>query len=76
MNEVGDKPWYVGQILCGPITLATSIISVQRAASDRGGIFNRRGEFARAGRALAAVAFAVVGDWALYTAVAGMLNFW
>src|SRR5208282_1968269 len=28
MSELGDKPWYVGQILCGPITLLTSVISV------------------------------------------------
>jgi hypothetical protein len=74
MNEVGDKPWYVGQILCGPITLATSIISVQAAHPTE-----------EASSTAAANSAAPVERWppshsrsweigALYTAVAGMLN--
>lgn len=31
MSEIGEKPWYVGQVLCGPITLAASALSVREA---------------------------------------------
>ncbi len=30
-GELTDKPWYVGQILCGPLTLAASVVSVNAA---------------------------------------------
>jgi hypothetical protein len=62
MGEIGEKPWYVGQILCGPITLAASAVSVReaRGTSDSPGL-----------------SVAHARSWelgALYTAVAGMLN--
>jgi hypothetical protein len=31
LSEIGEKPWYVGQILCGPITLAASALAVREA---------------------------------------------
>jgi len=31
LAEIGEKPWYVGQILCGPITLAASAVAVREA---------------------------------------------
>ena len=54
LNELGDKPWYVGQILCGPLTLAASAVSVNAATSTgpAGGGGGRR----------ASIAFAVVGN--------------
>jgi hypothetical protein len=63
--ELGDKPWYVGQILCGPITLAASAISVN-AARPTASAPMQEGWPSSHSR-----------SWeigALYTAVAGMLN--
>ena len=63
--ELGDKPWYVGQILCGPLTLAASAISVS-AAHPTANAPMQEGWPASHSR-----------SWeigALYTAVAGMLN--
>jgi hypothetical protein len=34
LSEIGEKPWYVGQILCGPITLAASALAVREARQD------------------------------------------
>jgi len=31
--QLSDKPWYVGQILCGPVTVATSAVSIHLAES-------------------------------------------
>jgi hypothetical protein len=65
ITELGDKPWYVGQILCGPITLAASAISVN-AAHPTVAAPSQEGWPSSHSR-----------SWeigALYTAVAGMLN--
>ena len=62
MSEIGEKPWYVGQILCGPITLAASVISVREA----------RGTSEAPGLSIAHARSWELGE--LYTAVAGMLN--
>jgi hypothetical protein len=65
ISELGDKPWYVGQILCGPLTLAASAVSVN-AAHPTANAPMQEGWPASHSR-----------SWeigALYTAVAGMLN--
>jgi hypothetical protein len=64
--ELSDKPWYVGQILCGPLTLATSALSVDLAKPTTNSPVPQEG-----------VAMSHSRSWeigALYTAVAGMLN--
>ena len=64
-SELGDKPWFVGQILCGPVTLATAALSVHEAR-PKDGLSGVEGVPASHSR-----------SWeigALYTAVAGMLN--
>jgi hypothetical protein len=58
-NEIGNKPWYVGQILMGPVNLMCSAWSI--AASDPQLDYPK--VKARLGE---------IGT--LYTAVAGMLN--
>jgi TM2 domain-containing membrane protein YozV len=74
MAEIADKPWYVLQILCGPITLMCSDISVSNAhpALDKDGNKIQTPEgFAET------VPMSHSRSWeigALYTAVAGMLN--
>jgi TM2 domain-containing membrane protein YozV len=74
MAEIADKPWYVLQILCGPITLMCSDISVSHAHpaldKDKNRIRTPEG-FAET------VPMSHSRSWeigALYTAVAGMLN--
>jgi hypothetical protein len=65
LSELGDKPWYVGQILCGPITLVASAVSVS-AAHPTANAPGEEGWPSSHSR-----------SWeigALYTAVAGMLN--
>jgi hypothetical protein len=65
ISELGDKPWYVGQILAGPMTLVASAISVS-AAHPTAAAPGQEGWPASHSR-----------SWeigALYTAVAGMLN--
>jgi hypothetical protein len=59
LAELGNKPWFVGQILCGPITLMASAVSVHEAKPPAliSGSHSRSWEIG-----------------ALYTAVAGMLN--
>ncbi len=84
LSELGSKPWFVGQILCGPITLAASVISVHEARpSDSPVDANSVGEGAAPlpaadnGSAREGVPSAHSRSWeigALYTAVAGMLN--
>ena len=70
MAELSDKPWFVGQVLCGPIALGAAWVSVQ-AARPRG---------TNAGNAdapMQAAAISHARSWeigTLYTAVAGMLN--
>ena len=66
LNELGDKPWYVGQILCGPLTLAASAVSVHVAHPPPG-----------SQAAVEGVPQSHSRSWeigTLYTAVAGMLN--
>lgn len=66
LNELGDKPWYVGQILCGPLTLAASAVSVHAAHPPAGST-----------AAVEGVPQSHSRSWeigTLYTAVAGMLN--
>jgi hypothetical protein len=65
MAELADKPWYVGQILCGPITLAASAVSISAAHPSAGspGVETWPSSHSRSWE---------IG--ALYTAVAGMLN--
>ncbi|MGA2442413.1 MAG: DUF6677 family protein [Tepidisphaeraceae bacterium] len=66
LNELGDKPWYVGQILCGPLTLAASAVSVHVAHPPPG-----------SKAAVEGVPQSHSRSWeigTLYTAVAGMLN--
>jgi hypothetical protein len=64
-SELADKPWYVGQILCGPLTLAASALSIN-AAHPTAAAPSQEGWPSSHSR-----------SWeigALYTAVAGMLN--
>ncbi len=66
ITELSDKPWYVGQILCGPLTLAASALSVDLAKPTVNAPVPQEG-----------VAMSHSRSWeigALYTAVAGMLN--
>lgn len=66
ISELGDKPWYVGQILCGPLTLVASAISVAEAHPPSSAIPPVEGVPASHSRSWE------IGE--LYTAVAGMLN--
>jgi hypothetical protein len=62
--ELADKPWYLGQILCGPIAILASAVSVNAAHPA-------------AGSGQQAWPSSHSRSWeigALYTAVAGMLN--
>jgi hypothetical protein len=66
ITELSDKPWFVGQILCGPLTLAASALSVDLAKPTSNSPTPHEG-----------VAMSHSRSWeigALYTAVAGMLN--
>jgi hypothetical protein len=66
ITELSDKPWFVGQILCGPLTLAASALSVDLAKPTTDSPTPHEG-----------VAMSHSRSWeigALYTAVAGMLN--
>lgn len=74
LNAVLDKPWYIGQILAGPMTLLTSWVGADSRTADAG-----RGEEAPAdlkeqGRYywMSHARSNEIGT--LYTAVAGMLN--
>jgi hypothetical protein len=65
LGELADKPWYAGQILCGPLTLAASALSVHVAHPVPGA------------PAVEGVPQSHSRSWeigTLYTAVAGMLN--
>jgi len=74
VSEVGEKPWYVGQILCGPITLMASAISVTEARPDE----NATSAYGPIGLSpVESVPASHSRSWeigTLYTAVAGMLN--
>ena len=65
LAELADKPWYVGQILCGPITLVASAVSVSAAHPSAAAPTQETWPSSHS------------RSWeigALYTAVAGMLN--
>lgn len=65
MQTVFEKPWYVGQILTGPVCVAASYFSVYAATPENPGAVVSR------------VAPSHARVWeigTLYTAVAGMLN--
>ncbi|MDP9174695.1 MAG: hypothetical protein M3O30_12630 [Planctomycetota bacterium] len=75
LSELGNKPWFVGQILCGPVTLLASSVAVHEAhpteeassASLVGG----------GNKPVEGIPASHSRSWeigALYTAVAGMLN--
>lgn len=66
ISELSDKPWFVGQILCGPLTLAASALSIHFAKPTTDSPIPQEGVPSSHSR-----------SWeigALYTAVAGMLN--
>jgi len=74
LSELADKPWYVGQILCGPMTLAASALSVHVAHPPAGSTVLAAGG-SRA--AVEGVPQSHSRSWeigTLYSAVAGMLN--
>jgi hypothetical protein len=67
VSEITNKPWFVGQILAGPLSLASAAVSVDlaQAGSDSG---NRpQLDYPRPHAPLETVG-------TLYTAIAGMLN--
>ncbi|MGD1278270.1 MAG: DUF6677 family protein [Tepidisphaeraceae bacterium] len=68
LAEISDKPWFVGQILCGPIALVASAISVREAKPMAA---------ASGTPPQSAATTSHARSWeigTLYTAVAGMLN--
>lgn len=71
IGELSEKPWFLGQILCGPLTLISSAISVHEAHPAI------NPETGRPRRGQEGVPTSHSRSWeigALYTAVAGMLN--
>jgi hypothetical protein len=80
LSELGNKPWFVGQILCGPMTLMASAASAHAAHPK---IDPQTGEVASTSipgigvKAIEGTPVSHSRSWeigALYTAVAGMLN--
>jgi hypothetical protein len=74
-SEIGNKPWFIGQILCGPISLAMSSVSIHEAHP----VLDAHGNFVKtsSGALQEAVPASHSRSWeigTLYTAVAGMLN--
>jgi hypothetical protein len=63
--EILNKPWYIGQVLAGPITIVCSKISIDMAKPDPGSIYGSAAPKSH-------VRVAEIGT--LYSAVAGMLN--
>jgi hypothetical protein len=59
VSEIANKPWFVGQVLAGPISLASAAASI--------GLAQRGPDFPRPHAPLETVG-------TLYTAIAGMLN--
>jgi hypothetical protein len=76
LNAVLDKPWYIGQILAGPVTLLTSWIGSDSRLADAhlGGGMKSSSELQQEGRYywVSHARSNEVGT--LYTAVAVMLN--
>lgn len=70
LAELSDKPWFVGQILCGPVALAASVVSVHAARPTAA-------DAEASDSPPQTVAISHARSWeigTLYTAVAGMLN--
>jgi hypothetical protein len=70
MAELSDKPWFVGQVLCGPVAIAASFASIHAARLAATNDHGADAPFQRA-------AISHARSWeigTLYTAVAGMLN--
>jgi hypothetical protein len=72
--ELSDKPWYVGQILCGPITLVTSAISVDAARPTDQAVAAAQANSSPPAERWPPSHSRSWEIGALYTAVAGMLN--
>jgi hypothetical protein len=70
LATIGEKPWYVGQILIGPINIICTKLSLGAAAPERSDEQTPRYETSQVARTHARVAV----NGTLYTAVAGMLN--
>jgi hypothetical protein len=72
LEELSDKPWFVGQILCGPISLVAAMVSVHEARPVA-----VAGSAGPDGSPQQYVPMSHARSWeigTLYTAVAGMLN--
>jgi hypothetical protein len=70
LDELSDKPWFVGQALCGPMALAAASISVHAAHPTATNAGTSDAPYQSA-------AISHARSWeigTLYTAVAGMLN--
>jgi hypothetical protein len=76
LNAVLDKPWYIGQILAGPVTLLTSWIGAESRAADSGRSPEAKdpAELKEQGRYYWVSHARSNEIGTLYTAVAGMLN--
>jgi hypothetical protein len=67
LSEIANKPWFVGQVLTGPIALASAAISVDLAQTGAANEYQMQSQYPRPHAPLE-----MVGT--LYTAIAGMLN--
>jgi hypothetical protein len=70
LAELSDKPWVVGQFLCGPVSIAASALSVHEARLRDPGLDGNA-------QPIQSVPSSHSRSWeigTLYTAVAGMLN--
>jgi hypothetical protein len=65
--EIANKPWFVGQVLAGPIALASAAISVDLAQAGSHNEYQSQTQYPRPHAPME-----MVGT--LYTAIAGMLN--
>lgn len=71
LGEIINKPWYVGQILTGPICLVASKLSINAARPAVG----TGAPLSPASRPRVAASHARIAEiGSLYTAIAGMLN--
>lgn len=67
LSEIANKPWFVGQVLAGPIALASAAISVDLAQIGANNTYQTQSQYPRPHAPME-----MVGT--LYTAIAGMLN--
>jgi hypothetical protein len=76
LNAVLDRPWYIGQVLAGPVTLLTSWIGSESRLADagRGADAKDPAELKEQGRYYWVSHARSNEIGTLYTAVAGMLN--